>query len=191
MAVDATGAVLIADTGNHRIVRASDVDAPTWESYGSPGTAAPDEFLAPTGVTVDDVGRIVVADPAARRLVRFDGLTGRNWTELPLPAGSARPYAVRWGTGGALVTELATRSVLQLHPDASMSVLIDGADELIAPIAAAMDGATVLVADAGAAQVTRWSADGGGSWVVTERLVGIPRALPGPEFTRLSGLAVS
>ncbi|WP_406194515.1 NHL repeat-containing protein [Kitasatospora sp. NBC_01560] len=188
--VDAGGAVYIADTGNHRIVRASCVDAPGWSAWGTPGTASPGGFLAPTGVAVDGAGRVLVTDPAAHRLVRFDDMTGLNWTELPLPAGATTPYGVRWDTAGALVTELATRSVLRLHPDDSASVLIDGTDELIAPVAAAADDGTVLVADAGAAQVTRWAAAGGG-WQATGRLAGAPGALPGPEFTRLTGLAVS
>jgi hypothetical protein len=104
--------------------------------------------------------------------------------------GPVTPYGISCAAAGSLVTELSARSVLRLHPDDTVTVAIEGTSELLAPIAAAMDGATIVVADAGAAQVSRWT-DEGGTWKLTERLVGIPKALPGPQFTRLSGMTVS
>jgi hypothetical protein len=120
-------------------------------------------------------------------------MSGLDWTELTLPAGPdgpAVPYGLSADAAGVLVTDFRTRSVLRLHADDSVTVAVDGSGELVAPIAAVADGATIVVADAGTAQVSRW-ADDAGTVRRIERLAGIPRALPGPEFTRLSGLAMS
>ena len=135
-------------------------------------------------------GKFVVADPGAGRLVRFDDMTGAGWTVVALPAGVARPYGLTAATGHILVTDVASSAVVRLNPDDSCEVLFASAVELSAPVAAVWDGATVLVADAGRAQLSRWEL-ANGAWQRTDRLAGTTKALPGPEFTRVIGMVAT
>jgi streptogramin lyase len=191
------GAILVADKGNGRIVRASDESGSSWSAFGVRGGGAPGTFAGPVAVAVDASGRLVVADPRAGHLVRIDDMTGAGWTEIALPGQVTAPYGVSRDGDGLLVTDLSTRAVLRVAVDDSVSLLIDGSvldagrAALVAPIAATRHGDTIVVADAGTAQLTSWADDGGGTWTRKERLAGTPRALPGPEFTRLTGLVAS
>ena len=197
VAAGADGSIYVADTGNGRLVRASGESAPGWSVFGTPGIGTAGTFNSPVAVAIDGSGRILVADPAAGHVVRFDDMVGAGWSALPLPVAVARPYGVARDGDGLLVTDLSTRAVLRVAADDSVIVVVDGGvltegrPELVAPIAAARHQDTVVVADAGAALLTEWTDSGGGIWVRSGRVAGVPRALPGLEFTRLAGVVAS
>jgi hypothetical protein len=184
------GGLLIADTGNHRVVRLSAMAGGEWTSYGSAGAAQPGEFASPTSIVVSSTGSIVVADPGAGRLVRFDDLSGTGWAVVPLPAGSSRPYGLTAASDHVLATDVSGSAVLRLDPDGSCAILFARVGELSAPVAAVRDAASIVVAEAGRAQLSRWE-QAGGTWQRTERLAGTRKALPGPEFTRVIGMVTA
>jgi len=196
VAVTGTGRLVVTDTGNHRVVFAELLAAPEWSAYGTPGDMSPGGFEAPTGVHVDGTGRILVADPGADRLVRIDTPDGSGWTDLALPPGAKtpRPYALAAGPGGGvLVSDLLNGRILLLAADDSMSVLIDGfADRsLIAPVAMSMLGTGIVVADAAAARISRWTLDAdSGVWSVVQQIDGRAGPRGGPAFSSLTGLII-
>jgi hypothetical protein len=187
--------VVVADTGNRRVVAGTLTDGTPWTSFGAAsvsGSRGAGEFLAPVAVHVDGLGRILVADAGLERLVRIDDMTGAGWVELPLPAGT-RPYALMPGPDGSvLVTDQANARVLGLAADDAVAVLVDGRPDrrLVVPVVSVMDGDTIVVADATANRVSRWSPDPvTGGWTFVEALRGDPGPLGGPEFSRLVALA--
>jgi hypothetical protein len=76
MVVDATGAMLVADSENHRIRRIANGQVSTFAGTGKAGfangPAATAQFYIPLGLVVDDAGAIYVADSANRciRVIR-------------------------------------------------------------------------------------------------------------------------
>lgn len=200
--------LVIADTDNQRIVFGpATATSPTpWSAFGTAsvsGSRAIGEFRAPVSVRADRLQRILIADPGLGRLVRIDDSSGAGWTEIALPAGTstASPYGLAAGPGpgdSTLITDRDGR-ILILAADDTVSVGIDGRTttprQLITPVAACMDGDDIVVADAGAAQLTRWTPDpdakgGGGGWKLTEHLLGVPGPLGGPRFSQVTGLAI-
>lgn len=201
------GRLVVADTGNHRVAFSgfflSDLargvaDLDDWSAYGSPGSpgaAGEGQFLAPVNVHVDAVGRTLVADPGLDRLVRIDSPTGDGWVEISLPPGDRppRPYGLATGpNGGVLVTDLVNGRVLLVDADDGVDVLIDGGADrsIIAPVGAVLDRSGIVVADAAAGQLTRWSRRSGtGKWKPSGRLPGNPGRSGWPGFAAMCGLA--
>ena len=70
VAFDNAGNILVADTGNHRIVKLSAAGVFV-QSFGSEGSGD-EQFNKPKGLDVDTSGNIVVADSENDRIVRFD-----------------------------------------------------------------------------------------------------------------------
>lgn len=70
VAVDDTGNIFVADTGNARIVKI-DKTGTFVAQWGSRGTRA-GQFLAPTALVVDVSGNVFVADYALDRIQKFD-----------------------------------------------------------------------------------------------------------------------
>ena len=64
VAVDGSGRIYVADTGNGRIVRVDDIDGCGWTTYGAPGAPsaadpqAVGRLRAPVAVAVDEAGRL-------------------------------------------------------------------------------------------------------------------------------------
>ena len=203
--------IVIADTDNHRIVFGpARATSPTpWSAFGTAsvsGSRGVGEFKAPVSVHVDSARRIVIADPGLGRLVRIDDSTGAGWTEVALPAGThaTLAYGLAAGPGGdtTLITDPDNGRILVLATDGAVTVAVEDIDsgsgaprQLVMPVAACMHGDDIVVADAGAAQVTRWTPDpdangGAGGWKQTEHLIGVPGPLGGPQFSQLTGLAI-
>ncbi len=199
--------LVIADTDNQRIVfgPATPTSPTPWSTFGTAsvsGSRAVGEFRAPVSVHIDSSQRIVIADPGLGRLVRIDDSTGAGWTEIALPAGTSAvtPYGVAAGPDDTtLVTDPDNGRVLILASDGTVTVAIDSRNarprQLVTPIAACIDGDDIVVADAGAAQLTRWTPDpdangGAGGWTLSEHLIGVPGPLGGPQFSQVTGLAI-
>jgi DNA-binding beta-propeller fold protein YncE len=86
----AKGGLLIADTGNHRIVFIDNMEGENPKVLGRPGHGA-GFFLHPTQVWVDPLGKIFVADRDNDRIIRMEQMNGLGWTEM---AGFKRPEGV-------------------------------------------------------------------------------------------------
>jgi len=73
VAVDGSGYIYIADTGNHRIqkYRPAGVDGGYEAKWGGPG-AGNGQFNSPTGITIDSAGNVYVADSQNHRIQKFD-----------------------------------------------------------------------------------------------------------------------
>ncbi len=186
--------IIVADTGNHRILSGPVGAAGPWTAYGNLAAVGGDTkgtFLAPVSVFVDAEGRILICDAGLQRLVRIDDATGAGWAEITLPPG-ARPYGASAGPGtDAMVTDQAHGRVYGVALDDTVSVLIDGGPgrDLIAPVAAVVDGDAIVVADAAAAQLTAWAPNPvSGNYEITALLRGDPGPTSGPAFSAISGL---
>lgn len=110
IAMDASGAIYVADRGNDRVQRiAPDGAITAWGERGS----APGQFNEPYGVTVDDDGRVWVTDNWNHRVQAFDangtplggfGQLGTQPGFLNRPTGIAAGYT----EGGILLLFVAS-----------------------------------------------------------------------------------
>jgi DNA-binding beta-propeller fold protein YncE len=128
------GAMVIADTGNHRVVLC-DPDGHTVAAIGlelddsddrvtaTPGTA-PGELDTPSGVAVDPRGTIYVADTNNHRIQAFGrdgGFLRELGAEGDAPGRLRFPTAVRVGPGGELfVLDRHGRRIQKLAPDGAL-----------------------------------------------------------------------
>ena len=142
VALAADGALLISDTGNHRIRRVdlSTGTISTLAGTGDPGYRSGDEnqpaslaqLSAPSGLAVDGAGSIYVADSGSFRVRRI-------------------------ALAGQLITTVAGNG-LSVH-DGDGAQAVDASVVLVQGVAVAMDG-TLYLADEGANRVRRVAPDG-------------------------------
>jgi sugar lactone lactonase YvrE len=174
LAVDSTGGLIVADTGNHRIRRV-DYDhfqriAVVTTLAGSKqgiddGRGSGAEFNGPQGVTVDRQGTVYVADTGNHRIRRIlpDGTT-TTLAGGPLgfvdgggaQAGFARPEGIAVDRQGALyVADTLNHAIRRVAPDGMVTTvagdgrpgLVDGvgrAARFQEPAAVAVDGNGIL-----------------------------------------------
>ena len=85
IALDASGRIYVADTGNCRIARFDDMTGANWVTVGIQGSSAL-QFECQSsqlgGIFVDSAGRILVADTGNARVVRMEDMTGAGWVAL-------------------------------------------------------------------------------------------------------------
>jgi len=91
VAVDASGNVYVADSGNNKIRKITPAgDVSTWAGSGTQGsddgTSAAASFYKPTGIAVDASGNLYVADSVNNKIRKIDGAGGYSVTPQ-LPAG--------------------------------------------------------------------------------------------------------
>lgn len=117
VAVNASGTVCVADTGNHRVQVLSGRAA--WSVIGGPGSAT-GMFSSPSGVEMAGEG-IWVADTGNDRVqwLRTDGTGAWSWGVSGAARGCLRePVAVVAGPGdGLLIVERANHRVQVIAPD--------------------------------------------------------------------------
>ena len=87
LALDHEGRLIVADTGNKRVLRFN----PTGElvDHIAPTFATPQTFDEPTAIAADDNQTVLVADAWNRRIVRFDRF-GRTLTTWRVPGWTSR-----------------------------------------------------------------------------------------------------
>ncbi|HEX7124285.1 MAG TPA: NHL repeat-containing protein, partial [Thermodesulfobacteriota bacterium] len=185
------GTLLVADTGNHRIVRLAP-DGRIVATYGGPGKD-PGEFERPSAVAAAPDGTFLVADTGNHRVQRLDpagrplstmGRLGSGPGDLVEPAGIAVAP-----DGRIAVADTGNHRIVLLAPDGEPLAVVGrpgrGADGLLRPtgLAYAPDGA-LWIADTGNHRLVR--TDG-------ERfLARIGKLGRGPgELQEPSGLAVA
>jgi len=179
LAVDSTGNLYVADTGNHRIRR---VEAGTRIVTTVVGKEA--GLKHPTGVALDLEGNLYVADTGNHRIRRIDAVSGAIETvagtgeagfsvdgELGTNASLNEPTGLAFDSvmGRLLIADTANHRVLSLESDGTLRTLVgdgrpgfsgDGGLAVEArlkfPSAVSVDGeGNVLVADAGNGRVRR------------------------------------
>lgn len=154
---DLAGNLVVADTGNKRIVRYKP-DGTFVDQVGGGGVVA-GRFDEPTGVATDPRdGSILVADAWNKRIQRFDDkLT--FLAEYPVPSWESREIYHKPGiavttSGDIYVTDPQFYRVFVLGPDGAMKAMFgrygSGANQFGMPngIAADLPGNAVIVADA-------------------------------------------
>jgi sugar lactone lactonase YvrE len=110
IALDSTGRIYVADTGNNRIVRFDDMSGTNWTTFGTAGTGV-NQLSVPSGVTVDSTGHIYIADSGNARIVRIDDFTGTNWVALT-QSPNINGYIYLFGAPAHIAIDAAGRIVV-------------------------------------------------------------------------------
>ena len=93
IAIDSSSNVYVVDTGNNRIVKATETGSPL-RTWGGPGSG-PSLFNIPLSIALDSTGNVYVADSANHRIQKFD---------------SNGNYIKEWGGHGTLFGAFDTPS---------------------------------------------------------------------------------
>jgi len=161
IAFNLSGDLLVADTGNSRIVEFTPDGNPVG-SFGARGSG-PGQFQEPVGIAVAPDGTIYVADTWNGRVQVFDP-SGRYLRALAIGGWDSRdvenkPYLAVLPNGDLLLTQPNAGRVVELSPNGSIvrSLSSLGADvPLTRPIGVATDGSGgVYVSDGSSNQVMR------------------------------------
>ena len=161
------GALVVANTGSHTIVRIDSKTGAVAILAGAPGergfadgSAADARFDAPIGVAAAPDGTVYVADTYNHRIRRI--ATDGNVTTVAGGNGEFdTPCGVAVAAEGALVVaDTANSRVVRIDRDGSTGVLA-GPDGFSEPTGVAVGAnGIILVTDAGEASI--WSLDSGG-----------------------------
>lgn len=129
VAVDDSGAIWIADSGNRRIARVENMAGDGWKAFGAPGRPSAEDpadgrFWDPVAIHATGVGQVLVADPGAGRVVRISDISGAEWTTTARGALSAPTSIVPHGTG-YLVADFIRGRVVVLDSDLAVLRMTD------------------------------------------------------------------
>jgi sugar lactone lactonase YvrE len=152
IAVDTSGNILIADTGNGRIEKFSTTGA-FLSIIGTKGSGQ-GQFAQPNGIAIDRVGNIYVADAGNHRVLtlRPDGTFIAEWKGAELGFYGPRPIAISPDDSMYLVDQGHSR-IVKFSPNrevlGSWGSKGNGAGEFNDPTSVAVDPATnkIYVAD--------------------------------------------
>ena len=127
VALTPSGTVLVADTGNHRIVHLSSVVSPRVIAVigGTTSGTAKGMFVRPSDAVTDEAGRIIVSDTGNHRIQLFDrdgrslAVWGRSVRGVPTRGGGvgefASPRGVGVGRDGTIVVADTGNNRIQSH----------------------------------------------------------------------------
>lgn len=187
-----TGAILVLDSGNCRIVSIDDIAGSGWVSYGHRGRPTPADpaeggFVDPRGIAVDTFDRIWVSDPGAGRVTRVDGVDGSGWTPIPLPTGAKPtiPYGICAYRDGVIVVDVGNRRLIRVDDNATATVDLDVS--WLGPSFVTSLGLNIAVADITANELRLLEPSGDG-FAETDRLRGSPPDLTVALFDSLGGV---
>ncbi len=149
------GAVVVADSGNARIVRYSYRNG---QLSGGTSVTVP-QVSYPTRVQIDSKGNILVLDRKARRIARLD-VAGTFVSFLDVKGASGAPAVVGAfkldRQDNAYVQDLATNKLLVVAPSGSVTRQLDLPRGAVTDVGVDAAG-TIYAVDAGAASI--WAAD--------------------------------
>jgi DNA-binding beta-propeller fold protein YncE len=188
--------LLIADTGNNRIVAISDMTGSNWTPLS--GVAGdPLSLSAPRGVFMDSIGNLYVADSGNSRVISMQDMAGDGW----LPFGSVgtgvgqfqNPASISVDNSGNIyVADTGNSRIVQLF-DLLGTTWLDLSAGFISPtsIAFQSDG-DLLIADGGLNSIVSiedMAGDGWTDWTATTAAVPSPPAFwtPTAVFTADDG----
>ena len=127
VALTPSGTVLVADTGNHRIVHLSSVVSPRVLAVigGTTSGTGKGMFIRPSDAVADEAGRIIVSDTGNHRIQLFDrdgrflAVWGRTVRGAPKSGGGvgefASPRGVGVGRDGRIVVADTGNNRIQSH----------------------------------------------------------------------------
>jgi hypothetical protein len=157
VACDDAGAVVVADTGNARLVRFAVKDG-----AAGPGAEVKAPQLAqPVRVQLDGAGNAVVLDRKGNRLLRFDARGAFAGGIAPKDGSPFSPVAFKVDAGGGTwAVDAASARIVLLAPDGAVARAIPLPPGVFTDVAVDAAG-TVYAVEAGRAAV--WSAPKGAS----------------------------
>ena len=161
LALERSGALLVADTGHGRVGRFS--PSGTLLGWIGGADAGQGRLDRPTGVAVNSRDELYVADGG--RLLAFDasGAFARAWTGAEIPFADVRDVAID-GSDRVYVLDGAGGRVVRLDPDGTIVAWgsVGSAEgQLSEPSGLAVGGGRVAVADAGNARIVVFDDQGG------------------------------
>ncbi|MBI4730205.1 MAG: hypothetical protein HY775_12035 [Acidobacteria bacterium] len=167
VARDPLGKLLIADTGNNRVLRVDPESGAVLFSWGGEG-GAPGQFRAPSGIAASDSGRIFVSDTGNDRIQMFSlggAYLGGFGSAGGAPGQLASPRGLAVMPDGNLLVADTGNNRLQVLTPAGQPVAVIGAPgtapgELAVPAAVSVYGDRIYVADTGNDRVQRFTLAG-------------------------------
>jgi DNA-binding beta-propeller fold protein YncE len=157
VAVDGSGAVYIADSGNNQVLK----ETPSGSSYtqSTPITG----LNQPYGLAVDSSGAVYVADSGTSQVLK-ETPSGSTYTASTVAGGLNQPFGVAVdGSGAVYVADTLNNQVLKETPSGGGYTAGTVASGLNQPFGVAVDGnGAVYVADSGNNQVLKETPSGGG-----------------------------
>ena len=163
MAIDAaTGDVLVADTGNQRIVRL-DAKGQVISAWGQRGEG-PDRFQEPVDLVVEPAGTVLVLDAVNQRLLRFSP-DGQFQTTFGAELTFYRPRGLGIDAAGQLaVADTGGVRIMRLDPNGALQSQVGGSESDLArkqPTDAALTpGGDLFFVEAESGAISRLGADG-------------------------------
>jgi sugar lactone lactonase YvrE len=190
--------LIVADTGNSRLLAADNVTGAYLASFGSNGTGV-DEFGTISGLAEDAGKHLYIADSTLDRIVRIDNLSGKNWTTLGGTGAGALQFSHPGGVaidahGRIWVADTANDRIVRFDNMTglnwtSFGTLGAGVDQFNAPAGIAFDASgRVYVADSGNGRLVRFDDLTGKNWTTFSELLIDPYGYP---LTSASAVAVN
>ena len=174
VAIDPSGNIYIADTGNSRIVEMSSISGASFTAYGSSGTGD-GQFNAPSDIALDTSGHLYITDQNNGRIVEINNISGTGWTsygsrgsgigQFLAPAGIAVD-----GSGRIFVADAVNNRITEMSSitgtgwtSYGTSGSAAGQFNLASGIAVDSSG-NIYVADAGNNRIIEMSGISGAGW---------------------------
>ena len=164
VAIDAaTGDVIVADTGNQRIVRL-DSQGQVVSTWGEAGEG-PSQFQEPVDLVVEPAGTILVLDAVNQRLLRFSP-DGQFQTTFGAELTFYRPRGLGMDAAGQLaIADTGGVRILRLDPNGGLQSQVGGPESDLArqqPTDAALTpGGDLYFVEAESGAISKMGADGG------------------------------
>ncbi len=163
VAIDSmTGDVLVADTGNQRIVRL-DAQGQVISAWGQSGES-PDQFQEPVDLVVEPAGTVLVLDAVNQRLLRFSP-DGQFQSTFGADLTFYRPRGLGIDAAGQLaIADTGGVRIMRLGPDGALQSQVGGPESDVAAMqptdAALTPGGDLFFVEAESGAISRLGADG-------------------------------
>jgi sugar lactone lactonase YvrE len=176
LAVDSSGRLYVADSGNSRIVRVNDIGGKGWMALGVQGSGA-NQLNHPTEVALDAGGHIYIADSRNNRIVRVDDMGGAGWISFGSLGNGNNQFNIPTGVaidaaGHVLVADSGNSRIVRVDDMSgrgwtAFGSLGSATNQLKNPVAVAVDArGLVYVADYGNYRIVRVDDMLGTGWTV-------------------------
>lgn len=154
--------IYIADKGNNRIVRVTDINGSNFTSYGTSGSGS-GQFNAPNSIAVDSTGHIYIADTANNRIVRIDNMSGTNFTAYTASATGtpfSAPKGIAYAAGKIWVADTGNNRICSFSDMSGTNFATYtgtvNATTLTAPESLYVEsGGRILITDTGASRIVQ------------------------------------